>query len=313
MIGEADVVVPEALARNVRQVWQADGRRWLAELPRTLAGVAADWELTLGRPYDLSYHYVTAVTCADGRPAVLKLGVPSGDSLRNEAPALAAFAGRGAVRLLRADLDRGALLLERAEPGGRLRDLVPTRDTEATSVAAELLRRLAVPPPADCPLPDLSTYAAGFDRYLAAHGDGGPLPADLVGRAGGLMRELCASAPRRAVLHGDLHHDNILRAEREPWLAIDPHGLVGDPGFEIGALLYNPAPENRDPALTALVPARVEQLADLLAIPADRVVGWGFVMAVLSDVWTAEDWTPGAPSPASRALDVAHLLLPRLS
>ncbi|MGI5145560.1 aminoglycoside phosphotransferase family protein [Plantactinospora sp. CA-294935] len=306
-------MIPEALARNVRQVWGADGIRWLAGLPRVLAEVAADWELTVGEPYDLSFHFVTAVTCADGRPAVLKLGVPSGESLRTESPALAAFAGRGAVRLLRADLDRGALLLERAEPGWRLRDLVPGRDAEATSVAAEVLRRLAVPPPADCPLPDLSTYGAGFDGYLAVHGDGGPLPADLVARAGGLMRELCASATGRVVLHGDLHHDNILRAEREPWLAIDPHGLVGDPGFEVGALLYNPEPDDRDPTLTALVPARVEQLADLLAMPVDRVVGWGFVMAVLSDVWTAEEWKPGDPSPASRALDVARLLLPRLS
>ncbi|AVT33856.1 aminoglycoside resistance protein [Plantactinospora sp. BC1] len=307
-----DGVIPEALARNARQVWGADGVRWLTELPRVLAEVAADWELTVGEPFDLSFHYVTAVTCADGRPAVLKLGVPSGESLRTEAAALTAFAGRGAVRLLRADLDRAALLLERAEPGWRLRDLVPGRDAEATTVAAELLRRLAVPAPADCPLPDLSSYIAGFDEYLAVWGEDGPLPADLVGRAGGLMRELCASAPERVVLHGDLHHDNILRAEREPWLAIDPHGLVGDPGFEVGALLYNPEPGDRDPALTALVPARVEQLADLLAMPVDRVVGWGFVMAVLSDVWTAEDWKPGDRSPASRGLDVARLLLPRL-
>jgi len=303
----------DGLTRNVVTVWGEDGRRWLANLPATLARTVRDWELTPdGGAYELSYHYVTAVTCADGTPAVLKLGVPSGDSLRTEAPALHAWAGRGAVRLLRADLDRGALLLERAEPGGRLRDLVPTHDTEATSAAAAIMRQLAVPPPPDCPLPDLLTLVGGLDQYVAAHGDGGPLPGDLVVRAAGLMRELCASAPARVVLHGDLHHDNILRATREPWLAIDPHGFVGDPGYEVGALLYNPEPDDRDPALTALVPARVEQLADELAMPVERVVAWGFVQAVLSDVWTAEDWRPGAPSPASRALDVAYLLLPRL-
>lgn len=303
----------QVLARNVAAVWGEDGRRWLTGLLETLARTARDWQLTLdGGTYELSYHYVTPVTCADGTPAVLKLGVPSGGSLRTEAAALRAWAGRGAVRLLRADLDRGALLLERAEPGGRLRELVPTRDTEATSAAAAILRQLAVPPPPDCPLPDLSTLLDDLDGYVARHGDGGPLPGDLVQRAAGLMRELCASAPARVVLHGDLHQDNILRAEREPWLAIDPHGFVGDPGYEVGALLHNPEPEDRDPALTALVPARVEQLADELAMPVDRVVAWGFVHAVLSDVWTAEDWTPGDPSPASRALDVAYLLLPRL-
>ncbi|MGH3876112.1 MAG: aminoglycoside phosphotransferase family protein [Actinophytocola sp.] len=303
-------VITAALRRNVVGAWGADGERWLADLPRVLAGIADDWGLAVGPAYDLSYHYVAAVTCDDGTPAVLKLGVPSGSSLAEETPALRAFAGRGAVRLLRDDLTRGALLLERAEPGERLRDLVPARDTEAMSVAAAVMRRLAIPP--DRALPELVNQADAFDEYLARLGENGPLPADLVERAGGLMRELCASAPDRVVLHGDLHHDNILRATREPWLAIDPHGLVGDPGYETTSLLFNPDPADRDETLTALVPARVEQLADELDMPLDRVVAWGFVKAVLSDVWSAEEWTPGAPSPVSRALDVARLLAPRL-
>jgi streptomycin 6-kinase len=79
-------------------------------------------------------------------------------------------------------------------------------------------------------------------------------------------------------------------------------------------MLYNPDPDDRDEVLTALVPSRVEQLADELELPVDRLVAWGFVKAVLSDVWTAEAWTPSASwSPASRALDVARLLLPRLT
>jgi streptomycin 6-kinase len=307
-------VITDELARNVVGVWGEAGARWLTELPSILAGLARDWELTIGSPYELSYHYVTAVTCADGTPAVLKLGVPTGTSLAEEAPALAAFAGRGAVRLLRAELPRGALLLERVEPGWRARDLVPGRDAEATSAVAGVMRRLHVPPPPGCPIPDALAQAAAFDEYVALYGSAGPLPLDLVVRAGGLMRELCASATERVVLHGDLHHDNILRATREPWLAIDPHGIVGDPGYEVGSLLFNPDPRSRDEALTALVPARVEQLADELSMPVDRVVAWGFVKAVQSDVWSAEEWSPAADwSPISRALDVARLLLPRLS
>jgi len=301
------------MVRNVIGAWGRDGARWLADLPHVLDHVARDWSLTVGAPYDLSYHYVAAVTCGDGTPAVLKLGVPTGDSLRFEAPALAAFGGRGAVRLLRVDLDRGAVLLERAEPGWRLRDLVPSRDAEATSAAVAVMRRLHLARAAGPAVPDALTQCAAFDEYLAAHRNGGPLPRDLVARAAGLMRELCASATERVVLHADLHHDNILRASREPWLAIDPHGLVGDPGYEVGSLLFNPDPRDRDPALTALVPSRVEQLADELRMPVGRVIAWGFVKAVLSDVWTAEDWSPGDPSPISRALDVARLLSPRLS
>ena len=305
-------MITDGLARNVVGAWGDDGARWLAELPAILRELARDWELTLGEPYELSFHYVAAVTCADGTPAVLKLGVPSGTSLAEEAPALAAFGGRGAVRVLRAELDRGALLLERVTPGWRARDLVPGRDGEATSAAVGVMRRLHVPPPPGSTMPELVAQAKAFDTYASVHGDAGPLPLDLVVRAGALMRELCASATERVVLHGDLHHDNILRASREPWLAIDPHGIVGDPGYELGALLYNPDPDDRDEALTALVPSRIEQLADELAMPVDRVVAWGFVKAVLSDVWSAESWSSGVGwSPISRALDVAHLLLRR--
>ncbi|GIH15654.1 aminoglycoside phosphotransferase family protein [Rugosimonospora africana] len=320
-------MITDALTRNVVGAWGEAGARWLAELPAILAQLARDWKLTPGTPYELSYHYVAEAVCADGTPAVLKLGVPTGSSLAEEAPALAAFGGRGSVRLLRADLERGALLLERVSPGSRLRDLVPARDTEATSAATGVMRRLHVPVPEapapgrptlealplGRPIPEALAQVRAFDEYARVRGQAGRLPLDLVVRAGGLMRELCASASERVVLHGDLHHDNILRADREPWLAIDPHGLVGDPGYEVGALLYNPDPGDRDEALTALVPSRVEQLADELAMPVDRVVAWGFVKAVLSDVWSVEDWSPASGEfRPSRALDVARLLLPRL-
>lgn len=134
------------------------------------------------------------------------------------------------------------------------------------------------------------------------------MPRHLVERAARLFDELCADPSGTVVLHGDLHHDNILRATREPWLAIDPHGYVGDPGYEAGALLYNPDPEDRDDALLSLVPARVEQLADGLGLPPERVVAWGFVKAVLAEVWTAED----GGTPGDRPLDVALQLLARL-
>jgi streptomycin 6-kinase len=169
-------VIPDALARNAVGVWSENGARWLADLPRLRDDLARDWSLTVGAPYTGSYHYVTAVTCAEGTPAVLKLGVPPGDSLRTEVPALTAFAGCGAVRLLRADLSRGALLLERAEPGWHLRDLVLSRDADATSAAVGVIRRLGVAPPLSCRMPNVLTLCKALDDYLAVHGEGGPLP-----------------------------------------------------------------------------------------------------------------------------------------
>jgi streptomycin 6-kinase len=304
-------MITEALRRNVTGAWGADGERWLATLPETLSAIAADWGLRVGPPFDLSYHYVAPATAADGTPVVLKLGVPTGDSLADEAPALEAFAGRGSVRLLRRDLTRGALLLERAYPGVRARDLVPHDDAAATEAALTVMRELHVPCTGPAPLAPVLAQVRAFDDHLARFPAGGPLPRELVAAAAALHRDLCASAPPPVLLHGDLHHDNVLSATRAPWLSIDPHGKTGDPAYEAGSWLFNPDPEDRSPALTALVPARIEQLADGLGQPVERVRAWGFVKAMLSDVWTAETWTPGAAwSPAGRALDVATLLYP---
>ena len=165
------------MARNAVAVWGQDGAQWLADLPTILQDLTRDWDLTIGAPYDLSYHYVTAATCADGTPAVLKLGVPSGTSLAEEASALAAFDGRGAIRLLRSEPDRGALLLEHVTPGWRARDLIPRQDTEATAAAITVMRRLHVPPPSHCTIPDVLTQATALDDYLTTHANGGgPLP-----------------------------------------------------------------------------------------------------------------------------------------
>jgi len=301
------VPIPPALARNVAEAWADDGSRWLDGLPALLAEVARDWQLTLGEPYGLSFHWVTRVTRADGSAAVLKLGVPDGH-LDPQAQALRTFDGDGAVRLLADDPTRGALLLELAEPGEMVARLVPGKDEEATAALVRTGQRLHRPPPPGCSLPDLSRESGSFRAHLRRFPGDDPLPRHLVERAGALFDELCASAPDRQVLHGDLHHDNVLRAQREPWLAIDPFGIVGDPGYDCGALLYNPEPWRREDDLLALVPARIEQLADGFGIPEDRVVAWGFVMGVLSEVWTAQ----GTGTPGSRALDVATLLYPRL-
>lgn len=301
-------MIPGLLTRNVTRTWGADGRRWLAELPALVAEIACDWQLVLGAPYAMSLHWVAAVTRADGSAAVLKLGVPHDGHLATEAAALESYAGLGAVKLLEHDLGRGALLLEHAAPGTPVAALVPDRDETATAAVICVLKRLRRAPARNCPLPDLAEYGVAFSRHLRDHPSDHMLPRHLVERAGKLFEDLCGTATDRVVLHGDLHHDNILHADREPWLAIDPHGVIGDPGYELGAMLYNPDPGRRDDKILALLPARLEQLADGLQMPFERVVAWGFVKAVLSEVWTAQ----GGGNTGTRALDVALRLYPHL-
>jgi streptomycin 6-kinase len=294
-------VIPQGAAATVRAVWGADGDRWLAALPATLERLTADWQLELGEPYPMTYHWVCRARTADGADAVLKVGL--GDLLR-EAAALAACEGRGAVRLLRQG--DGALLLGRADPGTPATDLLPDGDVRATAAAVEVLRLLHTAAPSD-ELPSLTTTLRAFGAHLAGDTGDRLVPRALVERAAALARELRVGAPPDVLLHGDLHHDNLLR-HGDGWLAIDPHGAVGDPGYDAGAWLYNP-PRLAAERVVALVPRRVEQLADGLGLDVDRVVAWGFVKAVLSAVWTALDT---GQAPADTTLDVAALLLPRL-
>lgn len=314
------VDVPPALATTAARHWGAAGTRWVQGLPAVVAGLVRDWDLHVGGLFALAHHWVAAVSTADGAPAVLKVGLPRADYPGPEAAALSAFAGRGAARLLRADLDRGALLLERVVPGTPAAALVPGRDAEATAAFVDVARRLRVPVPPGCPLPDLSDRLADLAAHLDRSPAGAPqvLPRDLVERAQRVSADLLASAPRRAVLHADLHHDNLLHEvrhevphEHDRWLAIDPHGVVGDPGYEVGAWLYNPlgpVPGVDEDVLLRLLPARLEQLADGLGEPLDRVAAWGFVQAVLSGVWDVQV----RPAPHPRTLAVARALAPRV-
>jgi streptomycin 6-kinase len=306
------LTVPPGLAEKVGQAWADDGRRWLARLPLLLEQVCTDWDLVLGRPFELTLHWVSPVTRADGSPAVLKLGVPDGH-LVPEAEALRILDGDGAVQLLAEDLGRGALLLERAAPGTPVAELVPGDDAAATAALIEVGRRLHRPVPPGCRLPELRTQGAALRAHLRRFPGDDPLPRRLVEAASRLFDELCAGAPEPVILHGDLHHHNAVRAEREPWLSIDPHGLVGDPGYDCGAMIYNPDPERREGGLLALVPARIEQLAAGFGLPVERIVAWGFTKAMLSEVWDAAAWDGQGSAPTGgRALDVAEMLWQRL-
>jgi streptomycin 6-kinase len=276
--------------QRVRSVHGAAGDAWLRRLPDLLDEVAGRWSLRLLPPFEsLSYNYVAPAICSDGREAVLKACVPH-RLPRNEIAALRHYDGRGAVCLLTSDADAGLMLLERLRPGTPL--LLVADDEVATAAASEVMRQLWRPPPTmPHDFPSVADWGKGFGRLRALfRGGTGPLPPRLVERAECLYAELCASSGPPALLHGDLHHWNILAAERAPWLALDPQGVVGEPAYETGALLRNPFPGIlATPGAGAILARRADQLAERLGFEPRRVRGWAFSQAVLSAWWAIED------------------------
>lgn len=235
-------------------------QEWKERAPRLVEECAELWSLRLGEPYE--YAYVSLAVRADlpdGTPAVLKVGWPHPES-EHEAEALAHYDGRGAVRLLAHDPDRNAMLLERCEPGTPLLEL---DEEESFRVAAGVLRRLWRPPAQGHLFQLLGDVAT---RWASELPDLDP----------GLVRDLVSSQGELVVCHQDFHGGNVLRAQREPWLAIDPKPLVGEREFDTAALIRDRQPI----AAASVLRRRLDFLAAELGLDRERMRLWGIVHAV---------------------------------
>lgn len=188
------------------------------------------------------------------------------------------------------------MLLERLEPGASLATL--DDDEAATTIAAGVMSQLWRPVPAEHSFPLVADWAADLgDVRKRFGGMSSPLPIALVDQAEALFAELIASMSEPVLLHGDLHHENILSASRQSWLAIDAKGVIGEPAYEAGALLRNPMPRllNMDRPGQVLA-RRMEQVSDQLELDRMRVRDWSLAQAVLAAWWALEDhgrdWQP---------------------
>ena len=282
----------EEFARATLALHGEAGRLWLEGLPSLVARCAERWALKVGPPFPaLSFNYAAKAEGPGGKRFVLKLGVPAQD-LHREIEALLAFDGRGSALLVDSDPALGALLLERLEPGTQLVALCEEDDGAATAAAAAVMRGLRrTPLPRPHSFPTAADWGRGFEKGRALFGGGtGPFPRRLFEEAESLYAELLKSSAPPTLLHGDLHHGNILAAGRAPWLAIDPKGIVAEPAYEVGALLRNPRPQLLQwPDPVRVTERRIAQLSDELGIERERVRGWGLAQAVLSEWWTIED------------------------
>ncbi len=282
-------LLPARFVRIQSELLGEKAPEWLSRLPDIVATCARQWDLTLGSMMEpLTYNYIVRARRIDGTPVVLKICSPGGE-FETQAEALRLFNGQGAVRLFETDPHAEVMLLEDCEPGTMLSTIED--DELATSIAASVMQQLWRPAPPTHPFPTVQDWGQGF-RRMRIHFDGGsgPFPAALVDQAEHLFQELERSMADPVVLHGDLHHDNILAAQRAPWLVIDPKGLVGEPAYETGALLRNRLPDPpTDAATRRLLARRIAQLSEELDIDRTRIWAWALSQAVLSAWWTVED------------------------
>ena len=276
------VTIPPGLdaQRRLGPHWAA----WLDRLPALTREVVEEWGLEPdGESWHGSCSLVVPVTTVDGARAALKIGLPDDES-EHEAVVLQRWRGRGAVRLLRSDPSRRAMLLERLER----RDLTDHWDLEACEIVASLYGTLHV-----APMPQLRNQASYVERWAAALSADAhvvPVPRRLVEQALHLARDLCAE-PATAVVHGDLHYGNVLLGERDgqpQWLAIDPNPTNGDPHYEVAPMLGDRF-DDYGGAVREGIRRRFHTLVDVAGLDEARARDWTVVRSVLDAHWAHED------------------------
>ena len=291
--------------RTIQNAFGVDGRTWLVALPHLIDEASRRWCLTNVQPVpNLSYNFV-AFAKRSSEDVVLKIGVPNRE-LTGEMSALRFFDGKGAVRLLEADDECGVFLLERLQPGKMLTTV--NDDDQATQIAADVMLRLWRPAPTEGAFIPLSDWFKGFEKLRRRfEGGTGPLERSLVERAEHSVANFFSEDYTSMLIHGDLHHFNILSSGNScaagvmpaalrlggmmppSWLAIDPKGVIGPAAYEVGPLLMNPLGFlNRSDAIQ-ITERRVNILSERLGFERERIREWGIAHAVLSAWWSLED------------------------
>jgi streptomycin 6-kinase len=266
--------------QNIVNLYGEKGRQWLDYLPNLITSHAATYELSHLKPVNnLSYNYVLS-GFQGSQPVILKLGLDVG-GFKREAAALMALKNFGVVQVF--SENAGLLLLECATPGVSLKSYFPANDNEAINITANVIKRLhKATIPSAYTFPHIKDWLTALDSELN-------IPAQTLQRAREVRDQLLKTAGSDVLLHGDLHHDNILQNDND-WLVIDPKGVIGDPAYEVAAFIRNPMLEllNLDNS-QKVIRNRVKRFAELLELPPQRILDWCFVQAVLAWIWALED------------------------
>lgn len=251
---------------NIISIYGEKGKAWLAELPAIVSVISSGLDLRdLNAVTNLSYNYVLS-GFQDDNPIILKLGLDH-EALTREAFALKCFAGYGAVKVL--SEDDGMLLLERAVPDTSLKSYFPDQEHESIEIACVVMQKLhQVNIPENHNFPHIKDWLKAFDKDWS-------IPDVYLKKARKLRGQLLKTTGPDVLLHGDLHHDNILQNGND-WLVIDPKGVIGSPMNEIWAFVMD-------------IERDIPFIAHYFNFRTQDVFKWYFVHVILAACWNLED------------------------
>ena len=296
--------LPDSFITTIQKAFKEDGKEFLAVLPALIDEASDRWGLTDVQPVpNLSYNFVAFAKRAK-EDVMLKIGIPNPE-LNSEMAALKLFDGDGACQLLACDEECGFLLLERLNPGTVLADI--TDDDERTNIAVDVMQKIWRPLDSGSLLPAAEQKAVRLQSFIQLSdwfdelktvrpkfdGGTGPFPKKIFERVESFLPELFADENVK-LIHGDFHHFNILLSERG-WLAIDPKGVIGPAGYEIGPLMINPWGSISDGiSFKAQTKRRMSILSERVGWEQETILNWATAHAVLSAWWDMqEDGTGG--------------------
>jgi streptomycin 6-kinase len=264
------------------------GEDWLERLPGIVRELEGEWGIKVQKPFRAAeFNFVAPAVGTTSDLVVLKISPPfETDEILGEAAYLKTKNGNGAIKLIRQDIDQRAILIEHALPGENLVECFKDNEPASVAPAIQVLRAILGPPPVGAG--DITTLDKWFDglrRYESTK-----FPADYATRALQIYEDLSVQANRTYYLHGDFHPGNIVNATREPYLVIDPKGIVGHIGYEIAVFLNNfHWWQEGAPDIQARLETAIKQFSDAFDIDPLELRQWAYAQMVIGAWWSFED------------------------
>ncbi|MBH0168078.1 aminoglycoside phosphotransferase family protein [Fictibacillus sp. 18YEL24] len=274
--------LPDLFIEQIKGVHGDEASEWLNNFEGLIADCEEMYGLHIQQPFNLSYNFVAPATTSDGSEVVLKVVVDQKE-FEAELHALQLLSGESTVKVLAFEKERGIMVLERIRPGQTLAEI--EEDDKATLIAANVMKKLMVPAPVDSNLPTVLDRENSLKRIYQHYNSYHPVSKATIEEALFITEKLNISIDEPYLLHGDLHHYNIL-ANGDFWTIIDPKGLIGDREYEVVQYLLNKLPEH---GVEEITEKRIDIFVDVLNLNKERVLLRAYSHAVLATCWTIED------------------------